>query len=122
VLNYSVLDNIIEKKKFLKVDVAKASGLSWDGFLKMMKHKTMKVETLERIAEFLDVPVAVFFEGEKKQYKHNNNYSVVNETNANEMIEKLIKSLINENVELKLENDKLRSELTGYKKKYNQTG
>lgn len=52
----------LTKEKGIKMEaIYSYIGMSNAGFYKMLRNNTMKVETLEKIAELLDIPIASFF-------------------------------------------------------------
>lgn len=61
-LNYQKVSDLYkslngdEKEFFLKID------MTYDGFIKMIKNKRMKVETLEKISVYFNRPLSWFFD------------------------------------------------------------
>ena len=65
-MNYEKIEQLIKKENLTQNKAAAAFGMSSPGFKEMLDNKTMKVETLEKIAKYFNVPVSYFFEdGEK---------------------------------------------------------
>lgn len=55
----------MEVKKITSTQIAEAIGMTRQGFEKTLKEESLKVETLEKIADFFSLPVIAFFDGEK---------------------------------------------------------
>jgi len=61
-MNYKKIENFTKERKidfadfFLKIEMTSA------GYYRMMKEKTLKVNVLEKIAAYFDVPVSTFFD------------------------------------------------------------
>lgn len=68
-------------------------GMTANGYSKMWKNKSIKVETIQRIADYFKVPLSHFFDGE---YPSNQTSGEVNEIR-----EKYIQALESENELLK---------------------
>jgi len=58
----NIIESLIVERNLSQTKVAKTIGMSREGFGRMLKSKTMKVSTLESIAEVLNVPTTHFFE------------------------------------------------------------
>ena len=63
-LKNSVIEKLIEEKNLSQTKVAERIGMSREGFGRMLKGKTMKVSTLDKIAKVLNVPITYFFKEE----------------------------------------------------------
>jgi len=63
-MNYSKIKSIAEEKKISIRELCKNAGLTEQGYYNNIKTNSMKVETLEKIAEALRVPVHLFFSDE----------------------------------------------------------
>jgi len=61
-MNYNKIDEIREKKKMPKMEFYRRLGMSDSGYRRSIERKSLGVETLEKIAEVLEVSAAVFFE------------------------------------------------------------
>lgn len=61
-MNYEKIQQLIDSNKVEKMKFYKAINLTHAGFAKMMKDKTLKVETLELIAKYFSVSIDLFFE------------------------------------------------------------
>ena len=61
-MNYDHILSLCEQKRISLPQLADKIGASRAGIYRMIEDKTMKVETLEKIAEALEVPVGVFFD------------------------------------------------------------
>jgi len=58
----------LQKKKNLTLEnVAKGIGMTRPGFTEMLNSGDMKVSTLRKIADFFEVDIVYFFEGESKK-------------------------------------------------------
>lgn len=62
--NLSLIKCLAEMKNIRIVELANAVGLSEQQVHLMVRKNSTKIDTLEKIAKVLDVPVAVFFEEE----------------------------------------------------------
>ena len=60
--NLKTISTLIEEKGFTKSEFAKKIGLSYTGFLKILKVNSTNIETLEKIARELRVSVSTFFD------------------------------------------------------------
>lgn len=63
-LNYKIINDLANSISSNKMEFYRDIGLTPTGFRQTMEKKTMKVETLERIAAYFDKPVAYFFDVE----------------------------------------------------------
>lgn len=64
----------LAKQKNLTLDyIAKESGITSQGLYKMIRENSTRVDTLEKIAEVLDVPISCFF-SENDSNKHEKMY------------------------------------------------
>lgn len=59
---YNKIEEIRKEKNISKTEFYKAIGMSTTGFLQMVENNSMKITTLEKIAEVLNVPISIFFE------------------------------------------------------------
>lgn len=57
----SIIKDLAKQKNLTLDYVAKESGITSQGLYKMMRENSTKVDTLEKIAEVLGVPVSRFF-------------------------------------------------------------
>lgn len=104
-----VLKNILLKKNLSMKELVAKIGMTENGFAYSIKNKTVKLITLEKIAEVLEVPVSYFFgEGDTGLPKGKEATGAVSSLKeATHEIEKLkieISSLKKENEDLR--NDK----------------
>lgn len=63
-MNYNKLKFIASQKKVPLSHLANDLGFTEPGFYSMIKNDTMKVKTLEKIAQLLDVSPCEFFEND----------------------------------------------------------
>jgi transcriptional regulator with XRE-family HTH domain len=61
-MNYKKLNDLIRENNLTQNKAAAAFGVSSPGLREMIDNKTMKVETLEKIAKYFNVPVSYFFD------------------------------------------------------------
>jgi transcriptional regulator with XRE-family HTH domain len=61
-LIYNKIELLRKKKKISKTEFYEAIGMSNNGFLQMVENNSMKITTLQKIADVLGVPVSIFFE------------------------------------------------------------
>lgn len=61
-MNYQLIDKLIKEKDLTRSGFAIKMGWSPTGFSQMINNRTMKVETLEFIAKYFNVPVSYFFD------------------------------------------------------------
>ncbi len=107
-MNISRLKKLIEKKRITQKEIAKYIGLSENAFSTALKKGDFKISMLEKICEYINVPVSYFFEEESgtspnKQITNGNGNVQMNGVN---------------NGSIKLNNakheiDKLKAELSG---------
>lgn len=74
-MNYSLLDKLINEKKI--GFVASKIEITDSGLRKMLKEKSLKVETLEKICEVIGVDICEFF-GEKNEVAKINQMQIGN--------------------------------------------
>jgi len=65
-MNINVLKNILEEKKISQREISDKIGMTQAGFNKALNIGEFKVSTLEKIAEALGVPVAMFYDSSVK--------------------------------------------------------
>jgi transcriptional regulator with XRE-family HTH domain len=63
-MNYGIIKKIAKDKKLSIKMLAKLCGMTEAGLYQAMNNKTLKIETLEKIAEILGVSITIFFESE----------------------------------------------------------
>ena len=84
-LNYSELENIRKSKKVSREELAIGVGISISTYKKNLANKNMTIAVLERIADFLKVPVISFFvdsdedTSKHKEYSTNDSKPIVTE-------------------------------------------
>ena len=88
-LKYNKITSQIKLNKISQGELAEKVGMPREGFSRMLKAKTMKVETLEIIASALGVSESFFFQ---QDYPTNDQSSLVSENNPKsiENMKKLI--------------------------------
>lgn len=80
--NLLKIKEFAEKKNIPLEHVAKDSGITVQGLYKIIRENSTKVETLEKIAKSLDVPISVFFEdGNFQTISENNGIAVTGDSN-----------------------------------------
>lgn len=60
-MNYKAIKELCDTKRISLPDLSEQVGLSKTGLYKTIANSSMKVDTLERIAEVLEVPIFIFF-------------------------------------------------------------
>jgi transcriptional regulator with XRE-family HTH domain len=60
-MDYDLITTTCQLKNISLAELAKLIGASRSGIYMSMREKTMRIETLEKIAEVLEVPITVFF-------------------------------------------------------------
>ena len=65
-LNLSIIKSLLKDKKITINQFAESLNMSTQGFQKLIRENSTKIETLEQIALLLNVPISVFFENEQK--------------------------------------------------------
>lgn len=65
-IDKELVDKLRAERKISKTAFPKLIGMSGTGYKQMWENNSMKVETLEKIAQVLGVAVAVFFESPKE--------------------------------------------------------
>ena len=65
-MDFNKLEHIRKLKKLSQEELAKSIGMTKNGYYLAIKNGDLKVSTLEKIAEELDVKINVFFEDEKE--------------------------------------------------------
>ena len=63
-LNYNKIEELLKKLKITKKELLEKLEMSNQGYIDMVKDRTMKVKTLEKLSEFLGVPESYFFDEE----------------------------------------------------------
>lgn len=94
-MNYNKLKSALSEKKITIEKFCQELGMSTGGFHMMIRNETMKVSLLERIAEYLDVPVSYFFEESTLPTKLSNTSAVssgLKSDRLNRAVEQLIKA------------------------------
>lgn len=61
-MNYEKIEEIRKAKNMQKMVFYRLIDMTDTGFRRSIENKSMKIETLQRIAEVLNVPISVFFE------------------------------------------------------------
>ena len=111
-MNYERIKVLSEKKSIALKDIAYKIGVTEAGFHKMLTNKTMKIETLEKISEILEVPVSYFFdEGTLSIVQTGSVSNCVNGVNHGTVHFSSIKEAEKEVEYLKKENEHLKNQL-----------
>ncbi len=78
-LNYSILqvNKILTQKNISIPAMAKNIGMSKQNLYQLLKGNDIHVNTLKKIAAFLDVPIHDFFESEQKEHRQSDKTKVV---------------------------------------------
>ena len=81
--NLSKIKVLAEKKNISLERVAKESGITSQGLYKIIRENSTKVETLEKIAKSLQVPISVFFDDVvfEQNISENNGIAVSGDSN-----------------------------------------
>lgn len=61
-MNYNKIRELVVDKRLSLRKLAMKVGMTQPGFMRMLKNESMTVETLERVAAALKVPISEFFE------------------------------------------------------------
>jgi len=61
-MNYNKIRELLEQKNITIIYLCRKAKITYSGFVQMMDKETMKVDTLEKIALILEVPVSYFFD------------------------------------------------------------
>lgn len=101
-----VLRKLCKEKKIQLKELADAIDISENGLQKMINNNTTKIETLEKIANYLDVPIAYFFDSQidnpiKGDVNKNQEYIIIEER---KLIAELQKSIELQNIIIKNQN------------------
>jgi transcriptional regulator with XRE-family HTH domain len=65
-MNYNEIKMLCERRRIPIKEVAAKCGITEAGLHQMIRNKSMKIDVLEKVAEVLEVPVSIFFEGENR--------------------------------------------------------
>lgn len=106
-MNYSKIKTLLEKRKITIQKLCDEVGISTVGFHNIYNNKSIKVQTLEKIADVLQVPIKYFFEDETSDNPFFVNESTVTYGDNN----KILINKNNEIKELKNENELLKNAL-----------
>jgi len=60
--NLNIIRKIAEEKKISLKEIAESAGVTQNGLQRILNENSTKIETLEKIAKHLEVPVSIFFE------------------------------------------------------------
>lgn len=61
-MNYKKLIDLVKEENLSDNKIARVMDMSGTGYRDMLKNKSMKVDTLEKVANHFKVPVSYFFE------------------------------------------------------------
>lgn len=64
--NLQIIRSLLHERKISIRDFSKMIGITEQGLQKIMRENTTKVDTLETIADKLDVPIDIFFDKNKR--------------------------------------------------------
>lgn len=67
---YDIIEALRKEKKIPKMDFYEKIDMTSKGYTLMVENNSIKVATLQKIAEVLDVPVSTFFEMDDKGSTH----------------------------------------------------
>lgn len=117
-MNYSRIKRIAEQKKISLKDLCRNIHISEPGFYKMLNKNEMKISTLEKICQVLNVPISIFFDEEFSMLIKENKVNKENEAeshvkDSSEHAHELLKRIL----DLQSENNQLRKELNEAKDK-----
>ena len=90
-MKYNKIELLRKLKNISKTELAGRLGMTMPGLDKMIKAKSMKVETLELLAEIMNVPVEYFFNDDEDTSVVNEERSIYGKKN-DELTEKLLAS------------------------------
>lgn len=116
-MNYSKIQSLLDSNKNLrKGDLLKKVGKSNWGFNESVAKKTMRVDVLEKMSEFFNVPISYWFE-ERKSKQANFSEPEINYKSNESLIEmkeqlKFMRELFKE---VKEENNRLKKEINACK-------
>lgn len=96
-VNLSIIKDLATRKKISIVELAEKIGISSQGLYKAISENSTRVETLEKIAEVLQVPISTFF----------TTNSIVSDNVAEYQVTKIVDG---DSATLQAENEKLRAE------------
>jgi transcriptional regulator with XRE-family HTH domain len=88
-LKYSRIKDILKEKKMSQTKIADLIGMTREGYGRMIRDKTLKVSTLEKISGYLEVPITDFFtelnpnQETIKNHKTSSEINWANENNPN---------------------------------------
>jgi len=116
VANLLKIKTIAKAKRVRLDELAEAVGLSRGGLLYIMKNNSIKVETLEKIAIYLKIPVSTFFEEGKAMHVSGSNIAVVNNGNQSIGESQELEMLRKEIEECRKENELLRKIIDLYER------
>ena len=89
---------LLAERKISAAKLSEGIGMTPNGYSKMWKKRSIKVETIQKIADFFNLPLSHFFIGlsDSQQYQ-----SATGNSEVNEIREKYIQALESENELLK---------------------
>mgnify|MGYP001767211500 CR=1 FL=1 len=71
-MDYSLIKRFCDEKGITLPEIAEKIGMSRAGIYSTIEHKTLKVETLEKISDVLSLPISLFFnENENENFIFN---------------------------------------------------
>lgn len=105
--NFKIIRELCEQKKITIRELASRVGIKENAVHKIIQNGSTNTKTIEEIAKVFDVSVGIFFENSNNFL--NENVQILN-TNADFYIKKYI-SVLEENKQLRIELDGLKTEL-----------
>jgi transcriptional regulator with XRE-family HTH domain len=94
-MNYNRIKKLMEDNKVTAQMLCANTKISISGFWKMLEKETMKVKTLEQIADYFNVSISYFFDDDVSD---NDKYQIVNKKPGKQVE---LKDYINQIVMLK---------------------
>jgi len=87
--NFKLIRNLVEKQKVSINDLAKHLHMTPQGLQKIIRINSTNTDTIEKISQFLNVPVGYFFdETETALSEPEEKYQTLNKSTCHECIEK----------------------------------
>lgn len=115
-VNLLKIRTIAKGKKISMRELATAVGITEAGLYGLMSKNSTKVETLEKIAIYLKIPVSTFFEEGKAMHVSGSNIAVVNNGNQSIGESQELEMLRKEIEECRKENELLRKIIDLYER------
>lgn len=100
-MDFGRIKYLIEKRNISARSLCEKIGMSEAGFYKMLRLETIKVKTLEQIAELLNVNPQYFFDNNPGSLEKYENGVILEGGHSVEMLKKMNDDLLKENSQLK---------------------